>query len=144
MARGYPDFFSLPTFPSYGLTRKATGSVIVNAGTIATILTVSGKGVLYDGTLYLLGVAGSKNDEVTLKVDGSISLSTSFSLMLSYGWIHPIIGRTHLTVMSVDPYRYGVMVDGPISYGQTLVWIYKNTTITNVTVEAYFFYANVL
>jgi len=60
MARGYPDFFGLPIFPSYGpFTYESAININCPNLVTTTILTINKKAKLYGGRLYIVGAAGS-------------------------------------------------------------------------------------
>jgi len=92
MAHGLPDYYrgvdiayqalaELIVRPKYGSATPAIASKNVTANDETSIVSVSGKGMLYGGLLYLTPVASQKNDKPYLYCDGSKLSNLSFLTM---------------------------------------------------------------
>ena len=92
MARGYPDYFGQSIFPKYGGARQEVqNKVSVPAGTTKSIVTVTGKGVMYQAGIQVLGYTAAYSDRFYLYVDNSLLATVSFEWKRDYSpmILHP-------------------------------------------------------
>jgi len=83
MSHGLPDYYrgvdiayqalsELINRPKYGGAQRTAGSVAVTANDTTQLISVSAKGMIYGGYLFLDHTATQKNSIFILKVDGNI------------------------------------------------------------------------
>lgn len=105
MAKGLPDYYrgidltyqalsELINRPKYGGAQRAVSAANATANDTRSYVTVSGKGMLYAGCVYLQHTASQKTGKPYLVVDGFSLATWSFDDMLSLGmvttWIKPV------------------------------------------------------
>lgn len=146
MARGYPDYFGMPIFPSYGAMVDVgeTDAVFPDAGDTFAI-DVGDKGSLRFGWIHFTLI----NDlpasvAMALYLDGSTPGSTTLENLYDFNAIdHPHKGL-FLTRYNRESKMYHVIFDREINFGQTFRVRIANLTGANIAYLCYASYAKVL
>ena len=88
MAKGYPDFFGMPIFPSYGAVNQLdSGAVDIPMGTIVAIINLVGKFRIQGGGITCTCPAGLRLDRIRCTVDGTVYPWIAFQYMQErWGW----------------------------------------------------------
>lgn len=116
MARGYPDFFGNPVFPSYGGAQEVEGGGAVLANVRQSLVTVLGKGSLYHIQLLASGFTTVQDDDFFFSFDGVEYYSNSFRNLLLEGPIVPMLGGPSISLYSTEINRFCIWFSGQISY----------------------------
>ncbi len=96
MSSGLPDFYrgidvafqslgQIINRPKYGGADVVDGTVIVTATSGTTLVTVTGKGMIYGGYMYLDSAASQKTGSPLLNVDGNLLTVLDFEEMNKFG-----------------------------------------------------------
>lgn len=88
MASGLPDY-GLGTRPQYGGAVGSTGSKSVVANALNTLVTVTGKGMVYGSFVNLFPAETQQNSEVVLEIDATTIIGMSFAKLNAYGLTVP-------------------------------------------------------
>ena len=71
MARGYPDFFSMPIFPTRGVSQhEFITPIVVPAGTSGLVVDIAGKGSMLGGYVTIEGSLNFANMYLNPIIDG--------------------------------------------------------------------------
>jgi len=114
MARGYPDFFGVPIFPSYGpLERTQSGPILIATANNQDVINVAAKGRSYGGHLEYHGT-GNVFDatQVIVTIDGQILTGMFASTLLerghqqSYGLFARLLGYWRTATTEYVNYQF--------------------------------------
>lgn len=100
MTRGLPDYYrgvdiayqalaQMIVRPKYGGGLATWGSAVVTANAETTLITVSGKGMIYGGVVFLDHTSSQKTGIARLKADGNLLADMSFEGMNKHNIINP-------------------------------------------------------
>jgi len=140
MASGLPDYQRLVR-ERYGGATVSQGSAVANALTTKTLVTVSGKGMIYGGYVVLDHSSSQKDSAVRLILDGSEHVATTFADMNKYGLVKD---RTLPMVMSVfddTEFIYGVSLTYGVTFESELKVVYNESHDSTPTVIYQVIYA---
>jgi len=96
MAHGLPDYYrgvdiayqalsEMIVRPKYGGAIGSSGSGLVAANSLTTLLSISGKGMIYGGYVWLQHTSTQKNSYVQLEIDGQVVAGDSFLTLNGIG-----------------------------------------------------------
>ena len=126
MAEGLPDYYrgvdiayqalaELQTRPKYGAGLAAFGSVVTTGWATTVLATISGKGMLYGGYVYLDYTSSQKGSYVIVALDGTNLVAESFGTMNQYRMTRPL-GLVN-SILKYDDVNYQYAVG--LAYGFT-------------------------
>lgn len=81
--KGYPDDFGVQQFPSFGAFTTASGSTAALANAWKDIVTITGKGQLYGGELFIAAPGLNVSSRIRLVIDGTTAFYTTLSGLLA-------------------------------------------------------------
>ena len=140
MARGYPDFFGFSVFPFYGSTLETGGLKTAPFGVETALVTVAGKGQIYNCE-YLTQDADAVNlDAVRLYVDGIAISGDSFQQQYTRNKHMMIPGEMIATCYDPNTPRYAGFIQGSIPFGMSAQLRYNSTGVNDVDVYAWITY----
>lgn len=154
MAYGAPDWWSrshidiiaqtlaeITQRPKYGgaLLSSWDGSVNNNAKT--ELISVTGKGMIYAGNLWLNPLQTQANSYVELEVDGTSIAYTQFVAMNTYSWTTPQGHPFFLTKFDDTTFYYSVLFMYGITFESGFRILYDEKHGRNPTVGAKMRYA---
>lgn len=84
MASGLPDYKSVVR-PTFGGAVGSTASKSAVANALTTLVSVTGKGMVYGSFVNLFPAATQANSEVVLEIDETTIIGMSFNKLNSYG-----------------------------------------------------------
>ena len=152
MARGGPDWFKgweafgtgvrLRVFPAYGGARRTqTPTVHVPAGTLKTLITVLGEGIIHGGSIYVSASDDHSDDFVYLYIDDQefdkMTFEVSRRLRLNWPFSNPLWASVADDIF----YNYNMNISPGYTFGEKVEIKYENTHPTNdiyVTGELYY------
>jgi len=152
MAHGLPDFYrgvdiayqalsQLIIRPKYGAAQRLFASVWVTPGQITNLASVSGKGIIYGGVLYLDAAVQQKSSMPRLSVDGQVLTGCSFYEINTYAWNK---AQSHLYYeLKYDDvnFIFSVGLAYPITFESSFVVGYREIYEESVNVACQFVYA---
>mgnify|MGYP001139474021 CR=1 FL=1 len=152
MGHGLPDFYrgvdiayqalsELINRPKYGAAQKSFASVWVTPGVITNLISVSGKGIIYGGVLYLSPSTNQEGSSPRLTVDGIFLAGLSFYTLNRYGWNIPQSYVWYLTKYDNVNFVFSVGIGYPITFESSFVVGYKENYEVSVNVACDFCYA---
>ena len=109
MASGTPDYFQTIR-QQYGGAKVYGAWHTVTANAFTTLLSVSGKGMIYGGALVLDAAATQKNSYMAVFIDGSSVLASTFERMNEYGHNNPGGYPLSLTMFDEVNFKYAVQL----------------------------------
>jgi hypothetical protein len=126
MSHGLPDYYrgvdiayqalgQIINRPKYGGAQYISANVQVSPGTYTTLISLSGKGMVYGGLVKLSYSLSLANNTVRLKADGNVISLLSFALMNNYSVNKP--RSFPLTLNTFDDVKFNYSAG--ISYGIT-------------------------
>lgn len=100
MAAGTPDYYrgvdvayqalaQMIVRPKYGGAVQVSGNTAVSANGVTLLASISGKGVIYGGSVWLDFTSSQANAEIMMKLDGAFIFSQSFLRMKDYSILNP-------------------------------------------------------
>ncbi len=114
MTRGLPDY-TQEVRPRYGGAITTSGITGVDASKITDLVLVTGKGIMYGGSMWLEHTSTQNNSLPWLVVDKSTLSNISFLRLRSYG-----IDRSRTIPLSLNTYdEVNFIYSVGISYGYT-------------------------
>lgn len=114
MASGLPDYSNVVR-PAYGGGQRLASSKTVTASDDTTLLTITGKGMVYGGYILLDHTASQVNSIPVLAADGKKICSIKFDTLNKYNMVSPGKYPVFLTKFDNVNFIYGVA----FSYGIT-------------------------
>ena len=140
MARGYPDWFGLPVFPSYGPIKSASGVKVVAASTQTTILEINAKAVTVTGLFYAAIDHPFSSQTIYITVDGLLITQSNLNGLFdpTVLTVSPGIIKAAYASRETDIFR-AVIIEG-VTFGEQLLIEYLHTKAGNTANV----YANVL
>jgi len=149
MARGYPDFFGMPIFPSYGPAQlEDSGALVLAHGDTTDLVNIIGKGKTYGGELWFDG-GGTifVNTEIIVTIDGIVSSQESpewhfeNGLDLDPNRIDRLVRLGYNTAGNkYCTYDFGK----DYTFGQSLIVQLHNLSGANLTAQCWFRWARVI
>lgn len=143
MARGYPDFFGISIIPKYGTTYRATGVAVVTASDRTDIITVTGKGILFGGTIDAYNGGNQQNSDIYLYIDGNLVLNYSWVGLKTYNYSMVAIKGYELTMFDNNGGYYGAYLNFDMPFEKSFTLTYNELAGNTPTVSAKLTYANV-
>ena len=138
MARGYPDFFGYSTFPWQGNVRQDSATVNVLAGATQQLIMLTGKRVILNAYIGLVGGISHLTDSAYLDIDGvQVSdLNWGTSSIRLQGQVVP----TEPIIVNVieETFRYQAYFAGIFTVGVSVAIRYQNNSAENRNVNADF------
>lgn len=144
MAKGYPDYYGIPMFPSYIGCTEAEGDVVVTASEYTTILTVTGKGLLYLGEIYLVANSPTIGDSLRIEIDGSEINEMSWVDLVDKSSFFATFCRWTLSTWNVPAQRYNAIWTGPVPFGTSVSLLYRESAGLTPSVNVVLRYSKIL
>jgi len=140
MARGYPDYFGQGIFPKYGGARRIAGSKTVNAGNTETLFTVSGKGIIYGGEMFINNTPGHHSDVFTLYVDSVLIYVAQPDVLYANGYLSGVGIPVYITKYDRFTGDFYIVVSGGITFDEEVKVTLKNNGANSVIGEYRLYY----
>lgn len=140
MTSGMPDYFR-GMRPRYGGAMKSTGTKVEAPLGYTSLITLSGRGMLYGGLVYLNHTSTQKGSEVIVKVDGRNMISMRFVDMNLLGVCS--VGIYPTVLLDYDDVRfiYCVGLAGGVTFETSIEIVYNELHGSEPTVFAEMMYA---
>jgi len=146
MAHGLPDFYrgvdiayqalaEMIVRPKYGAAQNVHGSVSVSPLATTDLFTVSGKGIIYGGAIYLLSQSYQKECEPQLYVDGVLIGWESFEQLSEIEADVEHCLPLYLIKYSAPDNNYAVALSHGITFETSFAAKYKETMNQTRTVN---------
>lgn len=135
------DIAEIINRPKYGGAVVSEISLVINAGYAGSLVNVSGKGMLYGGTIHVDGNTSHSTDDVILRIDGSTVKWTAYDKLKKYGCTKPHTHLVWLNVYDDTIFRYSVGFMYGITFESSLVLSYINNGIDSIGVYGCLVYA---
>lgn len=140
MASGLPDY-QRPIRPKFGGGIASAGELLMSAGEINELVSISGKGMIYGGCVYFDYTSTQKASIVKLEVDGEIILGSSFQTLVKYGVTKPRNFPGCLLVYNDVEFVYAVGFSYGLTFETSLKLYYHEIEGTTPTVSYRIIYA---
>ena len=142
MARGYPDFFSMPTFPSKGPFSQWSGGITIEPGADFTeLFAINAKGTIYGGYLKSEDADLDLESHLRLTIDEAPTplrtLTDLFNRSKGEGFYHPLKVFNY----STNPPVFYIALRPDIDFGVNYKIEIDNPGIANVTWVHEFYYS---
>ncbi len=152
MASGLPDFFrsvdvakqslaQMINRPKYGGALQTKGSLAVDASVPTRLASITGKGVLYGGSVWLDYTSSQANSAIQMKLDGWILSSMTLLQLKDYGIVEPRSSIFTLSHYDAVNYNYSVGLSYGITFESYLDLYYYNAYANTPTVHYNLAYA---
>jgi hypothetical protein len=117
MSHGLPDWYrgvdiayqalsEMIVRPKYGGCQIASGNTVVTASDETDLVTVSGKGMIYGGMIYLDAAATQKNSVPRLHIDGAAIFGLSFLTQNDWGFDTQYLRPAFLQLYDNAAFKY--------------------------------------
>lgn len=127
MARGYPDWFGQSIFPWYGGTSEInSGLMTIPAETTKTLVTIEGKGVMYNIEIWIDTPTHHPTDGAELYIDNVQISDAHLATTRKRGKNIPTLGEFYITLYDVDDFEYTMMMSGLIPFSQKIELKWSN------------------
>lgn len=147
MASGLPDYYrgvdialqglsEVINRPKYGGAQETAGGVVVTAGEEKELASISGKGMIYGGLLFLEHTASQSSGIPKLTVDGNLLSAMSFITMNDFNITKQWAFTLYLMTFDEVLFRYAVAVSNEITFETGFKLIYEEKE--NETPTVYF------
>lgn len=140
MSSGMPDYLRTIR-PRYGTAMKSAGSKVAAAIGDTTLLSVTGKGIIYGGIVYSTGTATQKNSIIQLEIDGVQMISMSFNDMDALNIDICGIFPTVLIKFDDAGFKYAVGLCRGVTFESSLKIIYTSLNVTDAFVFSWLMYS---
>ena len=100
----------------YGACQTYQGSGPLWADTTYTLLSVSGKGIIYGGCLHTDGSSGSELDGIYLELDGVETYAQSIANLFAYAVFNTTQRPVYITKYDMVDYDFGVGIMPGITF----------------------------
>jgi len=142
MARGYPDFFSHPMFPSFGeLQEQPQLDALLLNGETETIFNITGKAVIFGGRIRLLPATNLPNNITFHPVlDGNVMVTFTVYAALVYNWVDQWDQIIFLTEYSTEGSAYNFTFSHDIPVATSFRLDVQNTTGGNLIINGELYY----
>ena len=138
MATGLPDYYKgmdvtyqtlseLINRPKYGAAQSVNASVVATANDKKTIVTVSGKGMIYGGTLGIIATNFIWNDAPILSIDGVEIAGANFYTINDFRMYHENSFPFYMLRYEDVLYRYAVGVSSGMTFETGFAVVYEET-----------------
>lgn len=127
--------------PKYGGAVTTIGGVAVTANDRTTLATVSGKGMLYGGVIFLWASGSQKTAYPLLQVDGELIAHMKFETLMRLGINKPFAYPLFLLMYDDVEYEYCVAVMQNITFETSFDLIYDEREGATPTVYFHVCYA---
>lgn len=136
MAKGAQDYFNIVDIgnqtvselvnrPKYGEAATASAVVTVTASGTTTLLTVTGKGMIYGGTIRVGAEGNQRNGRPKLVIDNvTASLAIDFSDRNTWGWLRVGPGDFILTTYDIVNDWYAVVIPYGLTFETNVILQY--------------------
>jgi len=152
MARGLPDYYrgmdaafeaspQMIVRPKYGGAIQQSGNQWCTANAVTLLTSISGRGMIYGGTVWLDHTASQQNAEIMMKLDGGFIFSLSFLRMLQYGILVPGASIITLNIYDSVNFVYSAGLSYGITFEKSLDLGYNETQGEDLTVHFNLVYA---
>jgi len=125
MAKGFPDFFGVSTFPHYGGAQEDEGSVLVTINDTTDLTTIVGKGHIYHIEMSATVFSSAADDNWIITIDGVEYYTARPSTLLRQGYINPILGAVCLTNYTLDTPEFTMWLIGIITFSDSVLLQYE-------------------
>jgi len=135
VARGYPDFFGYSIFPWHGSIRQDGDAVNVGIGATETVLSLTGKRVVYSAFIAIDSDRQHRDDVISLEVDGN-RFSTGSWLAFRGDLSEAVVPSKGLLLRyDEEAFIYRLRYSGEFCVGQVVSLIYTNNSANLVAVS---------
>lgn len=141
MAKDHPDYFGTPVHKKQGGATEDGGTTVVAPAGAEVLVTVSGKGVVHNMTLYCDGTDSQATSTVTVSIDGNIISSRTINSIHKNTGPHPVIGEWAIQRVDEILFTYAAIMQGPISFESAVVISFTNNGAANVNADGYVTYS---
>jgi len=132
MARGYPDFFSVPTYSSRGVYRVVDTPVVCLAGLTSVVATITSPGNMAPSRVLLDGVTDPTLVFIYFELDYVTRQIRSLYDLLRYGLIGEAESMESLLEYNRETNVFSVSFSPLINWGQYLRFFVQNDLGVNV------------
>ena len=140
MSSGHPDYLNVVR-PRFGGAIMKWGIITAKASDYKQLRLVSGKGMIYGGTVWLDYTLTQSNSEVWLKTDNFVLNDLSFLRLRNYQILNPKTAPVSLNKFDVYNYVYSVGLSYGITFQDSLELGYYERHGTTPTIHYRLVYA---
>jgi len=131
MARGYPDFFSMPIFPTRGIFRGASDDILCPAGATTTVVSLGVKANLVALAVNYLCLSSHRDDIINVTLDGGTLVSLTVENLLLFGNsvdLNPIV---RLVCLDEKEHNYAFSFNPGLDWGASFEVSMENVEANN-------------
>lgn len=152
MASGLPDYYrgvdiayqalaQMIVRPKYGGAKISEGYLDVTVDKYNLLLSISGKGMTYAGTVWLDYTLTQANAQVRLEIDGVMVTSLRFVELKLYGINNPKTAIVTLNAFDGENFIYSAGISSGITFETSLKLYYREANLTTPRVWYRLIYA---
>lgn len=134
MTSGMADYSKI-TRPKFGGAIQQSGHQWCTKNAVTLLTSISGKGMIYGGTVWLDHDASQADAEIMMKLDGGFIFSLSFLRMLQYGMTKPGSSIITLDVYDAINHIYSAGLSYGITFEKSFDLGYNETQDEDLTVH---------
>jgi len=123
--------------PKYGAATASQGSKICAVVNTTVLTTISGKGIIYGGNVYLHPDVSHKNDYVQLIADSAPLIAYIFDNQNKYNLTHPAVSSLFLTCFDDTNFIYSNALSPGVTFETSLELRYYNNEIVDTPTVYY-------
>jgi hypothetical protein len=140
MARGGPDWYGgLGT--TYGTLARAWWNFAVGGDTEQDLVSVTGRGTIVSGFVYVHASTTHKEDQVKLYIDDTLLTDLSFLLLNIYGLKKLETYPVYITRFNNVKKKYAAGIIGGLTFNESFKVAYRNTYEAEPTVVCHVVYS---
>lgn len=127
--------------PKYGAAQAANATFVATANATITVVSVSGKGIIYGGMLGSIGTPGTHGNIPIIRVDGVELTTASFWAANFYRMYKEHNYPLYLTRYDATDYDFSVGVSGGLTFESSFAMLYTENNGTTPSVTTRVIYA---
>ena len=145
MAKGYPDFFGFPQFPSLGpVVSDSQIGVNCVSGVMTPVHTILGKGVIMGGIMRPFGVFLWGPNRVNLSIDGDTVMAWTVTALWEYECYTPAAGPIYLVDYKFYGQSFAFGITPGLTFSESYILSFEHAEGFNKVVPSDLYYTKIL
>lgn len=142
MARGYPDYFGVSTFPRYGAytTEFGTHTFMIGEANYNIFDTIV-KGRIYGGYLTFVSGGDISNVGINITYDGHYLSTLSLKILYDQGFYRDGMASVYITEYNPGGKKFAIGFSGGITFDTSFKVTIYNTPLIAFDVNGYIVYS---
>lgn len=140
MAAGTPDY-TKQIREQFGSGTHMTGQLMVTPSDLTELVTITGKGVIYGGLIYLDHLSTQKDSKPIILIDGATIISFSYWEMLKLGLFDTKMYPMSISTYDEDDFAYTACLANGIKFEKEIMLAYSEMSGATPTVYWSLIYA---